>query len=196
LRTERDRPRLARKSYSKPECVAQSAPEIAHLLHEKLAAQLPSGKRQMCGGERLAPILFVQDYSGSSRSIQDVAESQNLRSCSCAAPDSSASVGRLCEDFQRAGADRPDFLVFDLRAAEGNTTELQREIRSEARLDGVPLVILTSGDSDSEALGCRDGAWRITGVSDPAQVVQALRALLHLWAQVLKLSPSPVLEIL
>ncbi|MGA9471335.1 MAG: hypothetical protein WBV36_02655 [Terriglobales bacterium] len=198
MRTETDRPRISRKSYSKPQCIAKSAPEIAYLLHEKLAAQLPSGNRQMCADERFAPILLVQDYSGDSRSIQDVARSQNLRGCSCADADSSGLVAILRQDFQRAGAEGPDFLILDLSAEQEGATELVRKISSESRLGGIPLVILTSGDSDSEASGCCDvgGAWRIRGVSDPAAVVQALQGVLHLWAEVLKLSPLPVRRIL
>lgn len=194
MRTETDRPRITRKSYSKPQCLAKSAPEIAHLLHEKLAAQLPCGDRQICAGERLAPILLVQDYSGGSRSIQDVARSQNLRGCSCADADSSGLVAMLRQDFQSAGAEGPDFLVLDLRAEQRSAAELVREIRSESRLGGVPLVILIAGDSDCEVSRCCDagGAWRMSGVSDPAQVVQALQAVLHLWAEVVKLSPSAV----
>lgn len=196
--TETDRPRIARKSYDKPQCVAKSAPEIVHLLHEKLAAQLPFGKRQIRAGERLAPILFVQDYSGDSRSIQDVVRSQNLRGGLCAAADSSGLVGRLRQDFQRAGAEGPDFLVLDLSAEQRSAIEVVRTIRSESRLGGVPLVILTTGECDSEVSGYCDvgGAWRISGVADPARVVQALRAVLHLWAEVLKLSPSPVRGVL
>ncbi|MFZ0884568.1 MAG: hypothetical protein WAN14_14310 [Candidatus Acidiferrales bacterium] len=198
MRTETDRPRITRKSYSKPQWVANSAPEIAHLLHEKLAAQLPSGNRLMCADERLAPILLVQDYSGDSRSIEDVARSQNLRGCSYADADGSGLVAILGHDFQRAGAEVPDFLILDLSAEQGGATELVRKISSESRLGGIPLVILTSGDSESEASGCGDagGAWRIRGVSDPAAVVQALQAVLHLWAEVLKPSPLPVPGIL
>jgi hypothetical protein len=71
-------------------------------------------------------------------------------------------------------------------------------VRSQFKLGDVPLAILTTGGSQTEssAPGDAHNTWRMSAVSDPAQVVQALRAVLHLWAEVLKLSPSLVRDVL
>jgi two-component system response regulator len=104
----------------------------------------------------------------------------------------------LCKEMEWSGAPRPDFLVLDLRFHEGKGPRIVREIKTEFRLADVPLAILTTGGSETEfsALSGAHNTWRMSGVSDPAQVVQALRAVLHLWAEVLKLSPSLVREVL
>lgn len=194
MRAETDRPGIATRGYSKPQCVARSASEIAHLLNEKLTAQPLSGNRAICAGERLAPVLFVQGYTGDARSIQEEARSQNLRGCLCQAADSSGLVGRLPQEWQDLGAEEPDFLVLDLGADEASACEVVRKIRNESRLCGVALVILARGVCDSGVSECCDvgGAWWMNRISEPAQVVRALRAVLRLWAEVLKLSPTRV----
>jgi hypothetical protein len=72
--------------------------------------------------------------------------------------------------------------------------QILREISSEPIFGDVPLVILTSADFATELaegeLRAARGAWRMCEVSDPAQVVQALKAVLQLWAEGQKLPAS------
>ena len=191
-----ERPSTAtrRKSYSRPQCVSKSVPEIAHLLHENLPARPSSRKRAMPTTERVAPILLVQDYRGDSRSIQDTARSENLHGHSCEAASGSELVRLLSRHLEWTSAERPDFLVLDLRVHAGNAPAILREIRSEPIFGNVPLVILTSAGFATELavreLRAARGAWRMCGVSDPAQVVQALKAVLRLWAEGQKLPVS------
>jgi hypothetical protein len=88
---------------------------------------------------------------------------------------------------ERTGAERSDFLVLDLRVHGGNVPAILREISSEPIFGGVPLAILTSAGFATELaereLRAVRGAWRMSGVSDPAQVVHALKAVLRLWAE-------------
>jgi CheY-like chemotaxis protein len=198
VRREAEHAHPAPKDYSKPECIPKSTSETAHLLRDRLSAQLPPGKFSSPTDGRLTPILLVQDYGGDSRSIQDAARSENLHGHSCTDASDSELVHMLCKEMEWSGAPRPDFLVLDLRFHEGKGPRIVREIRTEFRLADVPLAILTTGGSETEfsALSGAHNTWRMSGVSDPARVVQALRAVLHLWAEVLKLSPSLVREVL
>jgi CheY-like chemotaxis protein len=183
-----------RKNYSKPQCVSKSVPGIAHLLHEKLAAHPSSVKRAMSTSERIAPILLVQDYRGDSRSIQDAVRSENLHGHSCDAASGSDLVRLLSQQLEWTSAERPDFLVLDLRVHYENSPAILSEIRSEPVFGDVPLVILTSARFATELaereLRATRGTWRMCGVSDPAQVVQALKAVLQLWAEGQRLPAS------
>ncbi len=197
MRREAERAHNARSSYSKPQCISRSSAEMVHLLREKLSAQLQPGQLSSLTDERFTPILLVQDYRGDSRSIQDAARSRNLHGPSCADATDAELVQMLCQDLEWTGGARPDFLILDLRIRGGEGPEIVRRMRSQFKLGDVPLAILTTGDSETEFSASCSGhnTWRMSGVSDPAQVVQALGAILQVWANVLKLSPSLVPEV-
>jgi CheY-like chemotaxis protein len=144
--------------------------------------------------ERIAPILLVQDYRGNSGSIENAARSENLYGHSCDAATGSELVRLLSRLSEWTSAERPDFLVLDLRAHAGNAPAILREISSEPILGDVPLVILTSAGFATELaqreLRAASSAWRMCGVSDPAQVVEALKAVSQLWGEGQKLPAS------
>jgi CheY-like chemotaxis protein len=203
VRREAERAHVAKKSYSKPQCISRSPAEIVHLLREKLSVQLESRKLGSPTDERFTPIRLLEDCGGDSRAIQDAARSEDLHGHSCADATDPELVHMLCQDPEWSGAPRPDFLVLDLRVHGRAGPEIVRKMRSQFKLGDVPLAILTTGGSETGgseteflASSGAHNTWRMSGVSDPAQVVQALRAVLHLWAEVLKLSPSLVREVL
>jgi CheY-like chemotaxis protein len=199
VRREAECARVAKKSYSKPQCVSNSALEMVHRLQEKIAAQLSSRRPGTSAAERVAPILLVQDYRGDSRAIQDAARSEGLRGHSWDAASGSELARLLSRHLEWTGAARPDFLVLDLRVHDRKAPAILREICSEPIFGDLPLAILTSSGFASELaereLRSAPGAWRMSGVSDPAQVAQALKAVLRLSAEALKLSPSLVREV-
>jgi CheY-like chemotaxis protein len=194
VRREAEHAPVAKKSYSKPRCISRSPSELVQLLRERLSAQVQSRNVRSPAIERPTPILLVQDYGGDSRSIQDAARRQNLRGRSCEAASGSELVRMVSRGSERTGAERSDFLVLDLRAHGGNAPAILREINSEPIFGGVPLAILTSADFATELaereLRAARCAWQMSGVSDPAQVVQALKAVLRLWADGQKLPAS------
>src|SRR6202042_1402586 len=83
VRREAEHAHVAKKSYSKPQCISRSPSELVHLLRENLSAQVQSRNVTPPTIEGLTPILLVQGYGGDSRSIEDAARSQNLRGRSC-----------------------------------------------------------------------------------------------------------------
>ena len=194
MRREAEHAHVAKKSYSKPQCISRSPSELVHLLRERLSAQVQSRNVRSTTIERLTPILLVQSYGGDSRSIEDAARSQSLRGRSCDAGSGSGLVRVLSPGSERTGAEQSDFLVLDLRVHGGYAPAILREISSEPILGGVPLAILTSAGFATELakreLRAARCAWRMSGVSDPVQVVLALQALLRLWAEGRKLRAS------
>ena len=194
MRREAEHAHVAKKSYSKPQCISRSPAEFVHLLRESLSAQVQSRNGRSPTSEQLTPILFVQGYGGDSRSIEDAARRQNLRGRSCDAARGSELDRMVSRSSERTGAEWSDFLVLDLRAHGGNIPAILREISSEPILGGVPLAILTSAGFATELakreLRAARCAWRMSGVSDPVQVVLALQALLRLWAEGRKLRAS------
>ena len=194
VRREAEHAHVAKKSYSKPQCISRSPSELVHLLRERLSAQVQSRNVTPPTIEGLTPILLVQGYGGDPRSIEDAARSQNLRGRSCDTARGSELVRMVSRGSERTGAEQSDFLVLDLRVHGGNAPAILREISSEPIFGGVPLTILTSAgfgtqlaEREVRAARC---AWRMSEVSDPAQVVRALQAVLRLWAEGRKLRAS------
>ena len=189
MRREAEHAHVAKKSYSKPLCISRSPAEFVHLLRERLSAQVQSRNGRPPTSEPLTPILFVQGYGGDSRSIEDAGRRENLRGRSCDAAGGSELDRMVSRDSEQS-----DFLVLDLRAHRGNISAILREISSEPIFGGVPLAILTSGGFATELvereLRAARCAWRMSEVSDPAQVVRALQAVLRLWAEGRKLRAS------
>ncbi len=200
MRREAKHAHLPKKGYTKPECIARSPAEIADFLRERLLALVHSRKPGSPTHQRLTPILLAQGYLHDSASIQDAAGRANLHGYSCADASDSELVRLPFQELEwsGSGAARPDFLLLDLRMSGKDGPEIVRKIRSRFNLGDLPLAILTAAGSETAFLEIcgKHNTWRISGVSDPAQVVEGLQAVLQLWADVLKLSPSLAREVL
>jgi len=183
---------VARKSYAKPECVSRSASQTAHLLHDRISQKGAPPRRGSPTVEALTPILLVRGYRGDAKSIQDAAWNRNLNGHSYAVPSGAELTHMLCKDLEWNGAARPDFFLLDLRLHAGASSDVVRNIRTESRLGDIPLAILAGEGSAgelSEDCSARH-IWRVSGLSDPVQLVEALLAVLHLWVEMLEPSPS------
>ena len=119
MRRQAERAHPASKNDSKPECVPKSTTDIAHPLRNRLSAQPLHGKLVSLTDQQFATILLAQDYRGDSKSIQDAAACESLRARWCVAASSPGIAQMLRQDWEGTDADKPDFLVLDLRFQEG-----------------------------------------------------------------------------
>jgi len=142
--------------------------------------------------ESLAPILIVQRYTGSAISIRRTAGGKKIHGHLALGGSPLTSVGHsrlvhiACREPQCNDAIRPDFLLLDIRFPGANAGKILREASNESLFGSVPLVVLTTAELDAEFSSfCNQyGARLMTEPSDSAGVVQALSALLSLWAPV------------
>jgi CheY-like chemotaxis protein len=186
-----ERVHSARRNYTEPAFVKRSASDVAQFLRDRFSRQPQLLGRGASADDPLTPILLVQGCRSDSRSIQEAAQSRNLRGDSCVVPSGSELAPMLCQGLEWTGSPCPDFFLLDLRVHSGDSSDIVSKIRSEPRLRDIPLMILAAEGPDAEFSqdGGARNVWRARGISDPVLLVEALLALLRLSAEIRGLVP-------
>lgn len=92
-----------------------------------------------------------------------------------------------------AGALRPDLILLDLNMPRKNGHEVLRELRADADLQCLPVVVLTTSDDEHdilEAYGLNANCY-ITKPTDMNAFVGAMRSLGNFWFHWVTLPPRP-----
>lgn len=134
--------------------------------------------------ERIS-ILLVEDNPGDAELTSEILESSNLRPKISVAKDGIEAV-----DFLRNPlSPRPNLILLDLNLPRRNGQEVLNEIKSDASLKQIPVIILTSSTSKSDILKSYDlGANCYLGKPvDLNGYYDIIRAVEGFWFKVVKL---------
>lgn len=148
-----------------------------------MMAAAPSG--------RAIEILLVDDSAADVDLTLDALKGSYAHSHVSVARD-----GRDASDFLRqtgsfAAAPRPDLVVLDLNLPKKSGFEVLSEIKSDARLCQIPVVVLTTSDSARDVAEAyrRQANCFITKPFEFAEYVQAIRGLDTFWLSIATLPP-------
>ncbi|NEX16616.1 MAG: response regulator [Halochromatium sp.] len=88
-----------------------------------------------------------------------------------------------------ADAPRPDLILLDLNMPRMNGREFLQEIKRDARLRAIPVVILTTSDVERDVIESYDlgAAGYIVKPVDLDQLIQAVKGMESYWFTVVKL---------
>src|ERR1041385_797291 len=90
------------------------------------------------------------------------------------AHDGDRALALLHGDGTRSGARLPDYIVLDLNLPRRNGFEILGEIKSDPRLSGIPVIVLSSSHAPDEVARAYDlqaAAYFVKPVSEFDQVV-------------------------
>lgn len=99
------------------------------------------------GKPRLADVLLVEDNEGDARLTREALAESGLRGLLYVARDGEDALDFLKRRGRHAGAVRPDLVLLDLTLPRVEGREVLRQIKQDADLAPIPVVILTGSVS-------------------------------------------------
>jgi len=137
-------------------------------------------------------VLLVEDDLGDAELTQEMLTeakvSVNLR----VVQDGVEALAYLRREGSYAEAARPDLVLLDLNMPGKDGREVLRDIRAEETLRSLPIVVLTTSESDEDILKSYDlGAncyvTKPVGLDQFARIIQCIE---EFWFTVVKLPPK------
>lgn len=134
-------------------------------------------------------VLLVEDNSGDRDLTHEAFRLADIRCHLHAVEDGEQALAFLRCTGPYETAPRPALVLLDLNLPRKSGHEVLREIKSDARLRKIPVVIMTTSDSDSDLENCYHlGANSyITKPVDFDVFTGSIRALGEFWFSVAKL---------
>lgn len=132
---------------------------------------------------RPSHILLVEDSPTDIMMVREVLEQVGLRNTVHVVEDGMEALRFLRRQGSHAQAPRPDLILLDLNLPGMNGKEVLAEIKADADLRTIPVVILTSSHNEADV----DGAYRqwancyVTKPVDYDDFAETVRRIEHFW---------------
>jgi len=95
-------------------------------------------------------ILLVEDNAGDARLAQEALRDARVRNNLSWVPDGVEALAYLRREGRYDKAARPDLILLDLNLPRKDGREVLSEIKAEDRLKRIPVVILTTSQSEDD----------------------------------------------
>lgn len=134
-------------------------------------------------------VLLVEDNPGDADLTRDTLEASKVRLQIDVVVDGEEAIDYLCRRGRHASAPPPDLVILDLNLPKMDGREVLAQIRSHDHLRALPVVILTSSDSErdivqSYATGASCYVNKPVGLEAFQSIVRSIEAF---WFTVVKL---------
>ena len=134
-------------------------------------------------------ILIVEDNEGDIRLIEEVFEEAKIRNRLHIAEDGEEAMLFLHGKGKFAGSPRPYVIILDLNLPKKDGREVLREIKEDGNLKNIPVIVLTTSNSEKDILGAyglRANAY-ITKPLDFNQFLTVVESIVNFWLEIVKL---------
>jgi two-component system, chemotaxis family, response regulator Rcp1 len=101
-------------------------------------------------GERPIRILFVEDNPADVRLLEETLRDAAWPFTSAIARDGLSALRYLRREGEFVDAPRPDLVLLDLNLPGMDGRKVLAEVRSDPRLNGIPVVIFTGSSADED----------------------------------------------
>ena len=137
-------------------------------------------------------ILLVEDNPGDARLTKEALKEGKVCNKLHVAEDGDKALAFLRRGGSYAGAPRPDLILLDLNLPKRDGRELLAEIKTDASLRRIPVVILTTSRAEEDILKTYDlhANCYITKPVDLEQFISVVKAVEDFWLTVVKLPPE------
>ena len=132
-------------------------------------------------------ILLVEDNIGDIRLTQEALKESNLLVNLRVVRDGLEAM----ELLRRVDTPNPDLILLDLNLPRKDGREVLQEIKSDAELKRIPVVVLTTSEAESDILatyGFHANCY-ITKPVDMDQFIKIVKMLNEFWFTIVKLPP-------
>ena len=109
-----------------------------------------------CDSGIMIQILLVEDDPGDVLITREAFAENKVRNHLSVVSDGEAAMAFLRREGQFASAPRPDLILLDLNLPRKAGHEVLAEVKSDADLQRIPVVILTTSDAEEDILRSYD----------------------------------------
>ena len=137
-------------------------------------------------------ILLVEDNPGDVRLTQEALKEGKVLNQMDIASDGVDALAYLRRTGSHIHAPRPDLILLDLNLPKKNGREVLAEIKSDASLKRIPVVVLTTSSAEQDILESYDlhaNAF-ITKPVDLIQFMNIIKSIEDFWLTVVTLPPE------
>ena len=141
---------------------------------------------------RSAEILLVEDNPGDLELIQEALQSGKVTNHISMATDGEVAMNFLNRARGFENAPRPDLILLDLNLPRKDGFEILKEVRENPELSRIPVVILTSSQTDRDILksyNLRANCF-ISKPVDVDEFLTVVRSTGEFWLSIVTLPPN------
>jgi chemotaxis family two-component system response regulator Rcp1 len=139
-------------------------------------------------------ILLVEDNPGDADLAREALEGGKLNNKLYVVSHGEAAMDFLHRSGAYADVVRPDLILLDLNLPRKDGREVLAEIKADKDLKCIPVVILTTSQSEEDVLKSYNlhANCYITKPIDLDQFVKVVRSIEHFWLSIVVLPPNGV----
>jgi two-component system, chemotaxis family, response regulator Rcp1 len=144
------------------------------------------------GISRPLEVLLVEDNPGDVRLTREALKEGKVRNNLHVVADGVEAIAFLKKQGPFAGAVRPDVILLDLNLPRKDGREVLEEIKADASLRHIPVVILTSSQAEQDIVRAYDlhANCYVTKPVDFEQFITVVRSIEDFWFTIVKLPPD------
>jgi chemotaxis family two-component system response regulator Rcp1 len=138
---------------------------------------------------KTADILLVEDNPADVRLIQETLKEGKIRVNLLTAEDGIAAMKILRNQDEYADAPQPDIILLDLNLPKRSGRELLGEIKADAKLKQIPVIVLTSSSAEQDiakAYNLHANCY-ITKPVGLDEFIDSVRSIEDFWLKLVKL---------
>lgn len=132
---------------------------------------------------RRVRVLLVEDSRTQAVLIEAILESYEILDLIRVLEDGEQALAYLRGEGVHAGAERPDLVLLDLHLPKKDGLEVLREVKADAELRQIPIVMLTSSERQNDVVSCyaAGASSYITKPVDQLGMERVLKLLSDYW---------------
>jgi len=142
-------------------------------------------------GIRVKPIeiLMVEDNEGDARLALEAMKDSKIKNSMHHVSDGDEAMAFLHKEGKHADAPRPDLVLLDLNLPRKSGQEVLAEMKADADLKRIPVVILTVSSDEADVLKTYNAHANcfVTKPLDLTQFIKVVRAIEDFWLTIVKL---------
>jgi chemotaxis family two-component system response regulator Rcp1 len=138
---------------------------------------------------RPVEILLVEDNPGDVRLTREALREGKLRNNLAVAVDGVEAIAYLRREGKFADATRPDLILLDLNLPRKDGREVLQEIKADASLRNIPVVVLTSSRAEEDIARAYDlhANCYVTKPVDFEQFIRVVKSIEDFWFTIVQL---------
>jgi chemotaxis family two-component system response regulator Rcp1 len=137
-------------------------------------------------------ILLVEDSPGDVRLTIEALKDAKVRNSLHVAEDGVEAMAFLRREGEYADAPRPDVILLDLNLPKKDGREVLAEVKADADLKRIPVVVLTVSQAEEDILKTYNlhANCYITKPVDLDQFLTVVRSIEDFWLTIVRLPPN------
>ncbi|MBM4463804.1 MAG: response regulator [Chloroflexi bacterium] len=137
-------------------------------------------------------ILLVEDNPGDVRLMLEALKESKIRNNIFVVEDGVEAMDFLLRKGKYVNSPRPDLILLDLNLPRKSGREVLAEIKSDASLRRIPVVVVTVSRDEEDILKAYDlyANCYITKPIDFNQFIKITKSIEEFWLEIVKLPPK------